>query len=222
MAKFKELFPGVFEIDGKLATKNLIPGKSVYGEKRVTIDEVEYRFWDPYRSKLSAAIKNGLKELQFNESAKVLYLGAANGTTPSHISDIIGQDGEIFCVEFSQRAMRDLITVSESRPNMFPILADARKPESYAKYLPKKIDFIYQDVAQKDQVRILEINSDRYQESGSRSMLALKSQSIDASKNPKEVFNDASLELEKNFEINQSIKLEPYDKDHMFFTLTRF
>jgi fibrillarin-like pre-rRNA processing protein len=104
---------------------------------------------------------------------------------------------------------------------MIPILADARKPESYAKYLPKKVDVIYQDVAQKDQARILEINAEMYQVSGSGSMLALKSQSIDAARNPKEVYEETANALARKFKIEQTVKLEPYDLDHMFYSLAK-
>merc|ERR1711966_510247 len=62
---------GVFIAKGKedaLVTKNLVPGESVYGEKRITIDgadgeKTEYRVWNPFRSKIAAAILGGIDNI---------------------------------------------------------------------------------------------------------------------------------------------------------------
>ncbi|KAF5743514.1 hypothetical protein HS088_TW08G00098 [Tripterygium wilfordii] len=89
---------GVFIAKGKedaLVTKNLIPGETVYNEKRISVQnedgtKVEYRVWNPFRSKLAAAILGGVDNIWIKPGAKVLYLGAASGTTVSHVSDIVG------------------------------------------------------------------------------------------------------------------------------------
>ena len=119
-------FDGIFLHNGKVYTKNLVPGRKVYGEELLKIDGAEYRSWDPTRSKLSAAIVKGLEKIPITKGSIVLYLGAATGTTSSHISDIVGENGIVYCIEFSERAMRDLIHVCNARGNMVPMLADAR------------------------------------------------------------------------------------------------
>lgn len=53
-------------------------------------EKIEYRVWNPFRSKLAAAIVGGIGNIYMNPGSKVLYLGAANGTTVSHVSDIVG------------------------------------------------------------------------------------------------------------------------------------
>ncbi|MEM3985108.1 MAG: fibrillarin-like rRNA/tRNA 2'-O-methyltransferase, partial [Candidatus Micrarchaeaceae archaeon] len=153
----KRLFEGVYSIDGKLATENLDPGRRVYGEVLVSYGGKEYRLWNPYRSKLAAAIINGLKNFKLSKGSKVLYLGAATGTTSSHVSDIASQ-GQVFCVELSERNMRDLIKVCERRRNMLPILADANNTDRYSKIVGT-CDIIYQDVSARDQAAILNKNS---------------------------------------------------------------
>jgi fibrillarin-like pre-rRNA processing protein len=50
-------FGGVFLINKKLATINLVPGEKVYGEQLFKIKDVEYREWVPFRSKPAAAMK---------------------------------------------------------------------------------------------------------------------------------------------------------------------
>ena len=131
MPTISEIFPGIFRIDGKLATKNFAPGTKVYGEKLVRVKNVEYRMWDLFRSKLAGAIVKGLSEVPIKPGSLVLYLGASNGTTPSHVSDIVGEEGAVFANEFAQRSMRDLMDVCAKRPNMMPIFGDARMPEEW-------------------------------------------------------------------------------------------
>lgn len=213
------LFEGVFEIEGKLATKNGARGTRVYGERLVTKEGVEYRMWNPYRSKLAAAIKNGLKEMPIKEGSKVLYLGAASGTTASHVADIVGEKGIVYCVEFAHRPMRDLVSVCEKRENMIPVFADARMPNSYGNI--GKVDVVYEDVAQPDQIRILVENARMFLKKGGSAMIAIKSQSIDVTKEPEKVFDEAIVELQKAFVVEEKVKLQPYDKDHLFVRATK-
>ena len=150
----------------RLATRNLAPRRNVYGERLIKFEGVEYRLWDPYRSKLAAAILKGLKKVPVKQGHKVLYLGAASGTTASHVSDIVWEDGYVYCVEFAPRSIRELVNnVSKYRENMAPILADARFPERYLT-LVGKVDDIYCDVAQPDQARILISNARMFLKDG--------------------------------------------------------
>lgn len=217
--KIEELFSGVYSINGKLATRNLVPGKKVYDEELIGEKGIEYRMWTPYRSKLSAAIMKGLKRLAIKEGSSVLYLGAANGTTPSHVSDIVGSEGRVYCVEISERSMRDLIEVCTERHNMLPLLADAREVEKYENVIAH-CDVIYQDVSAKEQAEILRKNS-RFLKNGGYAYFAIKSQSIDISKEPSKVFEETLAQLENEFEVIERFSLEPYDSAHLFVVLKK-
>ena len=220
--EFIQLFPGIFQIDGKLATQNSYPGHTVYGERLVDYEGKEYRMWDPFRSKFAGAIKKGLKATAVKKGDAILYLGAASGTTPSHISDIVGKKGIVYAVEFAERPVRDLINVCEVRDNMIPILADARKPLDYRRYIEGSVDCIYQDVAQKDQVRILDINAEAYLKKGGEALLCIKSQSIDVTKKSRSVYHDVLTELKDvGFDVIQQFELSPYDLNHLFVHLKR-
>lgn len=214
---FQEIFWVKFE-DGskKLATKNLAPSHAVYGERRVKFRGVEYRVWDAFRSKLAAAIMKGLITVPIQPNQKVLYLGSASGTTASHVSDILGEEGYIYCVEFAARSMRDLVeNVCAFRINMSPILEDARLPERYLA-LVEKVDNIYCDIAQPEQAKVLADNADLFLENNGWAMLAVKSQSIDVTKDPSEVYKGETKTLKKRgFQIEQVVNLEPYDKAHV-------
>lgn len=197
------------------ATKNLSSGRNVYGERLIKHKGTEYRVWDPYRSKFSAAILKGLETVLVQPGHRVLYLGAASGTTASHVSDIVGEGGHVFCVEFSARVIRELVNnVCAFRSNMSPIMADARFPERYTS-LVAKVDDIYCDIAQPQQAKVLADNADLFLKAGGGIMLAIKARSIDVTKKPSEVYEREIQVLKaRGFSVEEVVHLEPYDKDH--------
>ena len=206
-----------FQIDGekKLATENLVPKNQVYNEKLVKIKGTEYRIWNPFRSKLAATIMNGLRDFPFMQKSSVLYLGVSTGTTISHISDIVGQNGIIFGVEHTSRVARDFLDrVASHRKNIIPIIQDARKPQEYFSVF-KKVDVAYVDIAQPDQTDIAINNCKMYLKSNGYLFLVIKTRSIDVTKDPKKVVSNEIKKLESLFEIKQIINLHPYDKDHV-------
>ena len=214
----KSVFPGVYKIDGRLATRSIVPGRRAYTEEIARVAGVEYRMWNPYRSKLAAAILNGLKSFAFEERSSVLYIGAATGTTASHISDI-SKEGRIYCIELSERNMRELVRVCEDRHNMLPLLADARYTDQY-KELVDEFDVVYQDASAREQAQMLKANS-VFLKSGGIAYFVIKSQSVDVSMDPKEVFRRELDQLKDDFELLQTVPLEPFDKLHMFCVLRK-
>jgi len=212
-------FKGIYNVffpDGskKIATKNLNPGFKVYDEDLIPFKKEEYRLWDPTRSKLAASIIKGLKFVPIKPGSKVLYLGAASGTTPSHISDIIGFDGFQYCIEFSPRSIRDLVFLCEKRENMIPILDDARYPRNYG-HLLEQVDVVYCDVAQPDQAKIIADNANVFLKTNGYIMLAIKARSISSTKNPSVIYKQQMEILEEEgFEILEAIDLHPLEKDH--------
>ncbi|MCJ7817321.1 MAG: fibrillarin-like rRNA/tRNA 2'-O-methyltransferase [Candidatus Thorarchaeota archaeon] len=215
--KFSGLYTVTDRDQKSIATKSLVPGTSVYGEKLIKIGDDEFRLWSPRRSKLAAAIKRGLTEMPIQPGSKVLYLGAASGTTISHCSDIIGPNGLVYGVEFSQRTMRDLIQLAVTRPNILPILDDARHPARYAPLVSGSIEVVYQDVAQPDQASILYENLKTFCSFGAWGMLAIKARSIDSTGNLDEIYSkEIALLDNKGLEIVENIDLDPLEKDHRF------
>ena len=221
-------FAGIYQIvleDGakRLATKNFAPGKNVYGERLIRSEGVEYRVWDAFRSKLAGAILKGLQSVPIIPGHKVLYLGAASGTTPSHVSDIVGEQGYVYCVEFAQRSLRELISnVITYRSNMSPFLADARMPQKYAMFITEKVDEIYCDIATQEQARALADNADVFLKPGGWVMLAVKSQSIDVTLPPAEVYQmEAKVLRNRGFRVEQVVDLEPYDHAHAMILAQR-
>jgi len=198
----------------KLATENLVPGNQVYKEKLIIKKGIEYRLWDPFRSKLAASIMNGLEEFPFENKTKVLYLGASTGTTVSHISDIVGPSGIVFAVEHASRVARDFLDrVATYRTNVIPILQDARRPKEYFSVFGK-VDVVYVDIAQPDQTEIAINNCEMFLKKGGYFFLVIKTRSIDVTKAPKRIIEEEIEKLKEKFDVVQSIDLHPYDKDH--------
>lgn len=219
---------GVFLARGKedlLVTKNINPGESVYGEKRISIDvpakdadspatKVEYRVWNPFRSKLAAGILGGIDQLFIAPGKKVLYLGAASGTSVSHVADVVGPEGLVYAVEFSHRPGRDLISMAKKRPNVIPIIEDARHPQKY-RMLVGMVDVVFADVAQPDQARIIALNSHLFLKDQGGVVISIKANCIDSTVEAETVFAREVQKLrEERIKPLEQLTLEPYERDH--------
>jgi len=239
---------GVFIAKGKddaLVTRNFDPGHSVYGEKRIVIEDkdakggdgkdsksssssssaaatdskqaegkVEYRVWNPFRSKLASAIVGGVENIHIKPGTKLLYLGAASGTTVSHCSDIVGKEGCVYAVEFSHRSGRDLINVAKRRTNIIPIVEDARYPLKYRMLVPM-VDVIFADVAQPDQARIVALNAQSFLKNGGHFVISIKANCIDSTAPAEAVFASEIKKLQQwKFKPAEYVTLEPYERDH--------
>ncbi|XP_021765058.1 mediator of RNA polymerase II transcription subunit 36a-like [Chenopodium quinoa] len=213
---------GVFIAKGKedaLVTKNMVPGDSVYNEKRISVPQedgtkVEYRVWNPFRSKLAAAILGGVDNIWIQPGAKVLYLGAASGTTVSHVSDLVGPEGVVYAVEFSHRSGRDLVNMAKKRTNVIPIIEDARHPAKY-RMLVGMVDVIFSDVAQPDQARILALNATYFLKAGGHFVISIKANCIDSTSPAEAVFAAEVKKLQQEqFKPMEQVTLEPFERDH--------
>ncbi|OII77933.1 rRNA 2-O-methyltransferase fibrillarin 1 [Cryptosporidium andersoni] len=214
---------GVFMAKGRsdaLVTRNMVPGISIYGEKRIEVidpetnEKVEYRVWNPFRSKLGATIIGGVANMPIKPGSKVLYLGAANGTTVSHVSDMVGPNGCVYAVEFSHRSGRDLTDMAKRRPNIVPIVEDARTPQKYRMLVPM-VDVIFSDVAQPDQARIVSLNAHLFLKTNGYFIISIKASCVDSTAKPEAVFASEvdKLRAEK-CKPKEQLTLEPYHRDH--------
>ncbi|SGY40274.1 BQ5605_C003g02345 [Microbotryum silenes-dioicae] len=220
--------PGVFVAKGKehlLVTRNLVPGESVYGEKRIAIEsastnpdlpaeKVEYRVWNPFRSKLAAGILGGLDDIHIAPGKKVLYLGAASGTSVSHVADVVGPEGTVYAVEFSHRSGRDLINMAKKRTNVIPIIEDARHPNKY-RMLMSMVDVIFADVAQPDQARIVALNAHHFLKNEGHVVISIKATCIDSTAPAEVVFASEVKKMQQEMlKPHEQLTLEPYERDH--------
>lgn len=206
---------GVFKDKNRIFTENLksCKGQKVYNERLLKYRGKEFRSWNPYRSKLAAAILNGLKNIDVASDSQILYLGAATGTTVSHLSDIVTK-GTIYAVENSPIAVKNLLELSRKRKNIIPILADANHPDRYSP-LVSSVDFVYQDISQRNQAEIFRKNVARYLKKNEQGILMVKARSIDVSLKPIQAYKLVADELEHDgLKILNTIDLSTYEKDH--------
>ncbi len=204
----------------ELFTINLVPRNTVYGEKLVFEDGLEYRSWDATRSKLAASILKEISQTGLREGHTVLYLGASTGTTVSHVSDIVGMEGFVYALDFAPRVVRDLVFVCEKRKNTMPILADANQPRRFM-HLVSKVDFVFQDIAQRNQSEIFMKNCDIFLKEGGFGFIAVKARSVDISRKPADIYRQVRSDLEKKMTIVDFRTLDPYEKDHCCFVVKK-
>ncbi len=183
---------------------------SVYGEvTRRDARGALWRRWDPYRSKLAAALRSGGVTPAFEQllrSAPVLYLGAASGTSVSHVADLANPK--------SVFAFEELLVKLKAWPNVFPILGDARAPDRYAGVVGRAASVV-EDVAASDQVAILVANCRAVLGKGGLALLFVKARSIDSAKEPEEVFEMVKGALRPaGLDLLEERALEPFDRDH--------
>jgi fibrillarin-like pre-rRNA processing protein len=181
-------------------------GEPVYGEP--TVDG--RRVWDAGRSKLGAMLELGM-DTRLDGGESVLYLGAASGTTVSHVAEFAGPT---YAVEFAPRPVRDLVDVAESRGNLFPLLADARKPRTYAGVVEANLDCIVQDVATRAQAAGANRNAQFLGDDGLL-RAAVKARSEDVVAEPATVFDEVTAALGTEYDILETATLEPYHDDHL-------
>lgn len=204
----------------RLYTQSLVPGSAPFQERLIKENSQEYREFDPKRSKLAAAIQQGCPNTFIRKGDLILYLGSSHGYTCSFVSDIVGEEGLVFCLDPAPRVMRDLVFLSQTRKNLVPVLADANHPEAYLDKVCLA-DIVYQDIAQKNQADIFIRNCRLFLKKGGYGLLAVKARSINIKTKPKILFNEARKELEKHFTVIDFRDLEPFEKDHCFIIVKK-
>lgn len=212
MITLEEIQPGIFEREGLIYTENPDSGNSFYGENLIEVDGTEYRRWVGKRSKVGAAIQNGM-DVELRPDMDVLYLGAASGTTVSHFSDIL-EDGVIVGLEYSDTVIKGLVNLAESRDNIAPVLGNARNPEEYDEYLDE-YDYVFQDISQKDQAEIFLKNCRAYLKDDGAGLLAIKARSISDALPAEEIFDQVKEKISDEMEIVDEVGLDPYENDHL-------
>jgi fibrillarin-like pre-rRNA processing protein len=214
-------WPGVYREGRDLFTRNLRPGDRVYGEELRTAAGVEYRQWDPFRSKLAALLARGAPlDLWGPRVRSVLYLGAAHGTTASHVSDL-WPDAEVFVVEKSPTSFAPLLALARRRKNLLPLLADAQLPERYQADVGE-VDLLYQDVAQRDQVRIFRENAEVALRAGGRGLLMLKVRSVTQRRPAGAIVRESRTALERaGLAVRGEWPLGPFSKEHVALAAER-
>lgn len=213
-------WPGILRRGRELYTRNLRPGERVYGEELIVEEGVEYRHWDPWRSKLAAYLLNGAPRLPFDHPRTVLYLGAAHGTTLSHLSDLL-PDARLFGIEKSAGPFATLLALARRRRNLLPILADAQLPERYQADVGP-VDFLYQDLAQRNQAAVFAENASAALSASGGALLMLKVRSVTQRRTVAAVVAESRTTLTRHgLKVVDQRSLAPFSRDHVALTVAR-
>ncbi|HTT74059.1 MAG TPA: fibrillarin-like rRNA/tRNA 2'-O-methyltransferase [Thermoplasmata archaeon] len=205
---------GVFREGRELYTVNAAPGTRVYGETLRSVAGTEYRTWDPFRSKLAAFLLRGGPRAIWGDAHRVLYLGAAHGTTVSHLLDVFPA-ATVVAIEKSPTAFAPLLALARRRANLLPILADAQLPERYQADVGA-VDFLYQDVAQRNQAAIFAENAQACLPRGGRGVLMLKVRSVTQRRSAAAIVREAKEALARaGLTVDAESPLAPFSREHV-------
>ena len=205
----------------ELWTESVGSPPDVYGERWTTAGGRSYRSFEPARSKLAAGIDRGWSAPLPQPGERWLYLGAASGTTASHVADLVGADGRVYAVERSVRPFVRLLAVADRWPNLLPVLGDARTPEAYADLVPI-VDGVYADVAQPDQVDLVRANAAYFlRDDGGVVVVALKTSSMGRTSSAQDHLRSAEASLAAIGPVGPSLRLAPFFRSHFLVGVLR-
>lgn len=190
---------------------------AVYGERIRWREDEAWRPMEPSRTKLGAALAKGLREPRLGPGTNVLYLGAATGTTASHVADLVGPSGVVYAVEKSPRAFLKLLAMARRWPNVAPVLRDARRPQDYLGLVPM-VGAIYADISQADQVEIVTANAELFLEDGGWLLFAVKLSSMGRELTGPARVEQVLASLQPGFRVVEQVSLEPFHRKHLFLT----
>lgn len=215
-------WPGAYQGPKGVLSENARPGRRVYGERLIPHKGKELRAWNPRRSKLAALLlASGRVPFPIKGDERLLYLGAASGTTVSHLSDILS-GGRIVAVEKSPRSFRDLMDLGRARDNVDPVLSDARDPDALMAVLAGPVDLLYQDVSQRDQDRIFANMAKRFLRPGGHGVIMVKARSVSVAREPEDVYDEVTRHLQQEgMQVVDRVTLEPWERDHAAIVVTQ-
>jgi len=230
-SKAKSIVWGVRREGRTLWTRNAVKGVSVRGERRKRDGKIEWRRWDPTKSKVAAALLRTSSEpssLLPGPGSTCLYLGASRGGTVSHIHDFVcGADnhhgGQVVAVEISPRMVRDLVSLSDRRVGLVPVLGDARKPAQVAAFIREKANWIHQDLSIADQAETFVRMATTFLSPGGIGLLSLKAASERSSEgDDNSRFQKAErILMESELVLLERIDLTGLEEQHVVFSCTQ-
>ncbi|MGI0150973.1 MAG: fibrillarin-like rRNA/tRNA 2'-O-methyltransferase, partial [Thermoplasmata archaeon] len=194
-------------------TRSVAGAEPVYGERVRPRPEGALRLFEPGRSKLAAGLARGLTAPLPRPGERWLYLGAATGTTASHVADLVGPTGRVYAVEKSVRPFARLLALARRYPNLCPVLGDAGWTDRHLGLIPP-VDGLYADLAQPDQVELVLENAREFLRDGGALLCALKTASMGRDRTPEEHARRARESLASEFELAAAIPLEPFHRRH--------
>ena len=198
----------------KLATLSNLSTNQDYKENLVEMNGKQYSIWNPYMSKLAAAIINGMEIFPILKKTKILYLDPTSEKTIKHISDIVGINGKIFVVRNIMKNSKNFLEqIAKNRSNIFTIIPDKTNPARLTG-MTEMVDVIYIDIAEHNQTEIAIQNCKNHLRIGGFLMLIVPTKNIDFTSNPSKKNQEERKKLQTSFDIIQEINLTDFFKEY--------
>ena len=215
----------------QLATKNIVEGTKTHKEKIVIVNDEEFLEWNPYKSKLAAAIRNGLQILPIIKNSKVVCINLLEESTMLHISNIVGSGGSVFVIDVNKNKKSFLNKLVDTHKNIIPIY-DAADELSFSSSITGKVDALYVDLPESEQIeQIVEKYGSLLKNEGFLMLVTKKDDAIlendiagwmAEQRAGFDKIREITTKLKSQFEIIQEINLgvnyvmEPYHRLHAF------
>ena len=198
----------------KLATLSNVSTNQDYKENLVEMNGKQHSIWNPYMSKLAAAIINGMEIFPILKKTKILYLDPTSEKTIKHISDIVGINGKIFVVRNIMKNSKNFLEqIAKNRSNIFTIIPDKTNPARLTG-MTEMVDVIYIDIAEHNQTEIAIQNCKNHLRIGGFLMLIVPTKNIDFANNPSKKNQEERKKLQTSFDIIQEINLMDFFKEY--------
>ena len=198
----------------KLATLSNMSTNQDYKENLVQTNGKRYSIWNPYMSKLAAAIINGMEIFPILKKTKILYLDPTTEKTVKHISNIVGINGKIFVVRDVMKNSKNFLEqIVKNRSNIFTIIPDKTNPARLTG-MTEMVDVIYIDIAEHNQTEIAIQNCKNHLRIGGFLMLIVPTKNIDIANNPSKKNQEERKKLQTSFDIIQEINLMDFFKEY--------
>ena len=216
----------------QLATKNMVKGTKTRKEKIVIVNNEEFLEWNPYKSKLAAAIRNGLQIIPIIKNSKIVCINLPEESTMLHISNIVGSGGSVFVIDVNKNKKSFLNKLVNTHKNIIPIY-DTVDELSFSSSITGKVDALYVDIPESEQIEtIVEKYGSLLKNEGFLMLIAKKDDNaiiendiagwMAEQRAGLNKIREITAKLKSQFEIIQEINLginyamEPYHKLHAF------
>ena len=198
----------------KLATLSNMSTNQDYKENLVEMNGKQHSIWNPYMSKLAAAIINGMEIFPILKKTKILYLDPTSEKTIKHISDIVGINGKIFVVRNIMKNSKNFLEqIAKNRSNIFTIIPDKTNPVRFTG-MTETVDVIYIDIAEHNQTESIIQNCKNHLRIGGFLMLIVPTKNIDFANNTSKKNQEERKKLQTSFDIIQEINLTDFFKEY--------
>ena len=173
----------------------------------------QYRNWNPFYSKLAAALFNGLEIFPFKSDSKIFYSDSSSTTTLNHLLDIVDSKGTIYLQKNNSAKIKNLKNVVVVDQEKIPTLSSNGLKESF--------DVIYLDIITNENLRTQILNHEKTLKNSGFLIIILNSISKINDFSFRNQINDIITNSSSSLQLIQEINLSGFFKNWMMVILQK-